>query len=279
LTSLALAIAVKGEWQPDRLLRDLRSAGAAASTEIHIACDPRHAPATVANGLNVHTQANASLFDLWGLAIAQSRSDWIAILHADALPAPGWFAAMREAIARDPRSDGYMGPVEPRFGPSDPRMAGYLTEYVQFHRPLDPRLSEVPGNNLVLPRTRLEGSGDFSKTRLLQQGLSPHAVETAVVLYSRQLRLGEYCGRRFRHGRAYAAARTPRLSLLIAIPLTAALPVVRTTRIMRHAWRHKPLRLAALRRLPAILLAESCWSAGELTGYVTRRPGDTSALD
>ena len=95
MTSLALAIAVKGEWDADQLLRDLRSAGADASTEIHVACDPEHAPATAPEGLNVHTKAKASLFDLWGLAIAQSRSDWVAILHADALPAPGWFAAMQ----------------------------------------------------------------------------------------------------------------------------------------------------------------------------------------
>jgi hypothetical protein len=279
LTTLALAIATKGEWDPDQLLRDLRSAGADAGTEIHVGCDPKHAPATAPDGLNVHTKPNASLFDLWGLAIAQSRSDWVVILHADALPAPGWFAAMDEAIARDPRPDGYLGPVEPRFRPSDPRMIGYLTEYVQFHRPLDPRLSEVPGNNLVLPRARVEGSGDFSKTRLLQRGLSPQAVEAAVVLYSRQFRLREYCDRRFRHGRAYAAARVPRLSILLAVPLTAALPLVRAARIIRHAWRHKPLRLASLRRLPAIILAEGFWSVGELVGYVTRRPGKTSALD
>jgi hypothetical protein len=279
LTSLALAIATKGEWDPDQLLRDLRSAGADSSIEIHIACDPEHAPATPPNGLSVHSKANASLFELWGRAIAQCRSDWVAILHADALPAPGWVPAMREAIARDPRTDGFMGPVEPRFGPSDPRMTGYLTEYVQFRRPLNPRLSEVPGNNLLLPRARLESSGDFSKTRLLRQGLSPQPVEAAVVLYSRRFRLGEYCGRRFRHGRAYAAARTPRLSLLLAVPLTAALPLIRTARIIRQAWRHKPLRLASLRWLPAIIVAESFWSAGELTGYVTRQEGDASALD
>src|SRR5206468_11179221 len=85
LTSLALAIATKGEWDPDQLLHDLRSAGADASTEIHIACGPEQAPATTPDGLHMHTKANASLFDLWGLAIAQCRSDWIAVLHADAL--------------------------------------------------------------------------------------------------------------------------------------------------------------------------------------------------
>ena len=279
MTTLALAIAVKGEWDAYRLLNALRSAGANSATEIHVACDPQHAPATVPDGLTVHSKANESVFGLWGLAVAETHSDWVAILHADALPAPGWFTAMSQAITRESLADGYIGPVEPAFGPSDPRMIGYLTEYVQFHRPRDPRLSEVPGSNLVLPRSRLESPGAFSKTRLLQKGLSPQWVDDAVVLYARPLRRRDYRGRRFRHGRAYAAARTPPLSMWIAIPLTAALPVIRTTRIVRHAWRHKSLRLAALRWLPAILLAESRWSAGELAGYLTGRPGDASALD
>jgi len=279
LTSLALAIAVKGKWDADRLLQDLRNAGAGSANEIHVACSPEHAPATAPQGLNVHAKANASLFDLWGLAIAQCRSDWIAILHADALPASGWFAAIQRSVETEGWKDGYWGPVEPRFDRSDPRTIGYLTEYCQFHRPLEPSLKEIPGSNLVLPRERIEATRDFSKTRLLRQGLAPRLVEDAVVLYARPFRFRDYCRRRFCHGRAFAASRTPRLSLLIAIPLTLALPLIRTTRIMRHAWHHKNPRLASLRWLPAILAAETCWSAGELAGYVTRRSGDASALD
>jgi hypothetical protein len=278
LSQLALAIATKGAWDADRLLQGLREAGVDASVEIHVACDPQHVPAAIPQGLAVHSKANASLFDLWGLAIAQSRSEWVAILHADALPAPGWLAAMHDAIGRG-SPDGYMGPVEPAFGPSDPRMIGYVTEYGQFHRPWDPWLKEIPGSNLVLPRTRLETTADFSKTRLLGQGLAPEFVENAVVRYARPFAFGDYCRRRFRHGRAYAAARTPRLSLLAALPLSLALPFVRAARVARHAWLHKALRLAALGWLPAILVAESFWSAGELTGYVTRRPGNAAVLD
>jgi len=279
VTSLALAIAVKGEWDADRLMQDLRKAGLDAATEIHIACDPENAPASTPAGLTVHRQANVSLFNLWGFAIAGTQSDWVAVLHADALPAQGWFSAMQRATGGERWKDGYWGPVEPEFGPSDPRMVGYLTEYCQFHRPLDPNLKEVPGSNLVLPRQRIEAAKDFSKTRLLRQGFSPRCVEDAVVLYARPYEFQAYCGRRFRHGRAYAATRAPRPSLFIAAPMTAALPLVRTARVLRHAWRHKQLRLASLRWLPAILVAETCWSAGEFAGYVTRQPGDASALD
>lgn len=278
MSNLALAIATKGAWDPDRLLRKLREVGADSSIEIHVACAPEHMPASPHQDLSVHSQANATLFDLWGLAISQSQSVWVAVLHADALPAAGWFESMTEAIGRS-SLDGYMGPVEPGFAPSDSRIIGYLTEYVQFHRPWDPRLKEIPGSNLVLPRTRLERTSDFSKTRLFRQGLSPQLVESAVVLYARPFRLGEYCARRFRHGRSYAADRTPPLSLIAAIPLVLALPLIRTLRVLRHAWRHKEVRGAAVCWLPAILLAESFWSAGELAGYVLCTPSDASRLD
>lgn len=281
MSSLALAIAVKGEWDPDRLLDRLSEAGVGPSVEVHVACDPAHAPVVTVPGLTIHVRENASLFELWGLAIDRCEAPWIAILHADALPVPGWLGGMNEAIEREGWADGYWGPIEPDFGPDDPRTVAYFTEYVQFRWPIPIDMKEVPGSNLVLPRQRLGFPGDdFSKTRLLgEEGLEPKLVEQARVRYARPYRFTEYCGRRFRHGRAYAAKRTPKVPLLKAIPMTLALPVVRADRILVHAWRYKQFRLPCLRRLPAILLAETCWSAGELVGYVTRRAGDESKLD
>ena len=277
MTSLALAIATKGEWDPQKMLAALTQAGIDPSTQVHVACDPAHLPEASTAGLSVHSLADASLFDLWGLAIEQAKADWIAILHADALPEPGWFAAMTNAIERDGWSDGYWGPVEPGFATSDARMIGYLTEYVQFNSPIAAGMKEVPGSNLVLPRQRLAG-GDFSKTRLLGEGLAPRLVETAKVRYARPLEFGEYCARRFRHGRAYAAKRAPRVPLAKAIPLALVLPVVRTWRVLSHAWHYPKLRAAALGWLSAIFAAETCWSVGELVGYVTRNPGNPSGL-
>jgi hypothetical protein len=280
LTGLGLAIATKGEWDPEKLLRILRKAGVGPAVEVHLACDPEHAPATSAPGLSIHLRENASLFELWGLAIDRCKTPWIAILHADALPAPGWFAAMNEAIEREGKADGYWGPVEPDFGPDDPRTVGYFTEYVQFRWPVPIDMKEVPGSNLVLSRQRLGFPGDdFSKTRLLGEGLKPKLVEQARVRYARPYRFVDYCGRRFRHGRAYAAKRTPKLSLIKAIPMTLILPAVRTDRILAHAFQHRQGGLSWLRWFPSILLAETCWSMGELVGYVTERPGDPARLD
>ncbi len=171
MSRLALAIAVKGAWDADQLVAALEAAGVPAGTEVHVACDPQFAPSAPPPSLFVHVTTGASLFELWGVAIANSSSAWVAVLHAAALPAPGWFAAMTREIERDGQSDGYWGPIEPKPAISADRMLGYLTEYCQFHRPLEPGLREVPGSNLVLPRERIGAATDFSKTRLLRQGL------------------------------------------------------------------------------------------------------------
>lgn len=277
MSGLALAIARKGAWDAHQLVQDLMAAGLPDSVEVHVGCDAEHVHWH--SRLLIHPAAGASLFDLWSLAIAGSRAPWIAVLHGDGLPSHGWFEAVTRTIDGDQWPDGYWGPVEPRAGSDARVMLGYLDEYCQFHRPIDVGMLEIPGSNLILPRARLGSSPHFSKTRLLREGLAPKFVPDAVVVYARANGFFDYCRRRFHHGRAYAAYRTPRLSLFKALPLTAALPFVRTGRVLRHAWRHRSLRYPVVRLLPGLLLAESCWSAGELTGYLTRRPGDAAALD
>lgn len=277
MSELVLAIAQKGVWDAHQLVRDLMAAGLPESVEVRVSCDAEHGHSHPR--ILVHAAAGASLFDLWSLAIAGSCAPWIAVLHGDGLPGPGWFDAMLREIERNQWPDGYWGPVEPRAGSDAKVMLGYLNEYCQFHRPIAVGMHEIPGSNLVLPRARLGSSHDFSKTRLLKGGLAPKFVADAVVFYGRSSDLLNYCRRRFHHGRAYAAGRAPPISLFKAFPLTAALPILRTGRVLRHAWRHRSLRFPVARLLPWLLLAESCWSAGELTGYLTRRPGKVAALD
>ncbi len=176
MTSLALAIATKGAWDPDQLLHDLRSAGADASTEIHIACDPEHAPATAPDGLAfirkpMHPCSSCGASRSRRAAPTGSRS---CMRTLSPRLAGSQQCTKRSRVILDRTATWALS--EPRFGPSDPRMIGYLTEYVQFHRPLDPELKEVPGSNLVLPRQRVEATEDFSKTRLLRQGLAPRLI-------------------------------------------------------------------------------------------------------
>jgi hypothetical protein len=286
VADLALAIAVKGDWDPAALRSALAAAGALDERfEIHLACDRVGPTKEALSGIAVHVRKDASLFQLWGIAAARSHAPHVAILHAHAPPAPGWGQAM---LAHLGEADALCGPVEPRYPASDPRIIGYLVEYVQFHRPKAPDLDEVPGNNLILRRSML-GSPEaleregFSKTPMLAAGaLKPLWVDEALVQHDRPFALGAFCTRRFRHGRAYGALQLstlPGAARAIAILKTPALPFVRTARILRHAGRLPAMRRAAFRHLLAILAAETFWSAGELVGALTGNPGPASGLD
>lgn len=279
MDNLSLALAVKGHWTAQDVLQKLQEAGVPNSVEVHLACDEDEAPCAAGGRLKIYAASSKSLFALWAIAIRGSRSPWVAILHPDALPAPGWFDAINEAIRKGDSKQGVWGPVEPAFGPFDSRMIGYLTEYVQFHRPVDPRLNEVPGSNLVLPRDVAESGETFNKTHLLRQGFSPTRVDKAMVLYDRSMNYLKFCQRRFRHARAYAADRPIKHSVIFFVIMTLFLPVIRVKRIFLNSWRHKHLRVATLRWLPAILMAETFWSVGELVGYWTGRSGNVAALD
>lgn len=284
MAELSLAIAVKGPWDVRGLTRALDAAGVMSPRfDIHLACD--RAPDGPSDGINVIVRDGLSLFRLWGIAAAQCRAPAIAILHGHAPPAPGWAEAMLAALGSE---QALCGPVEPGYPPSDPCITGYLVEYCQFHRPIAAGLREVPGNNLVLARSMLPSSAilerdGFSKTLMLATGsLQSTWVTDAIVEHRRPFALLAFCRRRYRHGRSYGATRLtqanapPRLILLGA---TGLLPLVRVARIVRHAWRHSALRFAVLRRLPAILLAETCWSAGEFVGTLTGQPGEAALLD
>lgn len=277
-------MAVKGSWDVHELTCALRAAGVMSPEfDVHLACEC--APRGSAEGIDVIVQENSSLFQLWGVAASRCRASAIAFLHGHAPPAPGWGQAMLAALG----SNGALcGPVEPSFEPTDRRIIGYLVEYCQFHRPVSAALSEVPGNNLILDRSMLPPvdqllRAGFSKTAMLSAGtLRPTWVNDALVRHQRPFALLPFCRRRFHHGRAYGAARlsqTGTARRIVLIAATPVLPLLRVIRIIRHGWRHSALRGAIIRRLPAMLLTELCWSAGELTGYITAHPGHVQLLD
>jgi len=227
-----------------------------------------------------------SIFQLWGQGTAASRARDVAILDIHCPPAPGLFAAVAAELKDDPEA--FFGPVEPAYDASDRRMVGYLVEYVQFHRPIAAGMGEVAGNNLVMRRDlageaqTLKTAG-FVKTQILPTlAQAPRLVPEAVVLHGKPYNRKGFSSRRYWHGRAFAAHRPgspgapPRLLALLFTPL---LPVLRVMRIHRHAARVEACRIAFWRFLPDLILAETCWSFGELVGYLTGDAGPARNLD
>ena len=284
MPELSLAIAIKGPWDCAELAGALQAAGAISPRiDIWVACD--RPPDKSVDGIKVIVREGVSLFQMWGGLVARCRSPYVAVLHGSAPPAPGWAQAMLASLGSH---QALCGPVEPGYPPNDPRITGYLVEYCQFHRPIAQGMNEVPGNNLVLAKAMLGSDAcierdGLSKTRLLGAGEFRAAwVNGAPVLHRRPFELLPFFRRRFRHARSYGATRLagpgapPRTILILC---TLFLPLLRVSRILRHAWRRPSLRAAVIRRLPAIVAAETCWSAGEFVGYVTAHTGNAALLD
>lgn len=100
-------------------------------------------------------------------AIFEARGEILAFLDDDALPAPGWLAALAEVLAR-PGAMAAGGPVEPRF---EGELPGWLGErYLPYLTVWDRGLEIVPlvyneyprGANMAFRREVFERLGRFS---------------------------------------------------------------------------------------------------------------------
>lgn len=280
--SLTLAVAAKGDCQPQTFFDALGAAGMLDTPEVEVivAHDAAWAMPTALPG-NVRLCAcpsGTSILKLWGVALAQAQQSYVAALDIRCPPQATWWARARQEIARG--TPLFFGPVDPGWDGRDARITGYLAEYVQFHGPLSADLDEVPGNNIVCRRDLLEAPAKlaaegFFKTFMIwklarEQQLAPRMFDDMVVLYRKPFAMGHYAKRRFIHGRCFAASRfdqpdqPPRL---LCLAFTPALPLLRLWRIYRAVARHGDMHRAFFWQLPRLALSELAWSVGEFMGY------------
>lgn len=289
MPSLSLAVACKGLIDARAFWQSIVPMITNADIEVHLAYDSAEQLEGMPQKVVPLFVESASVFQMWGAAIARSSSDYVAILHAACPVSEQWIDAISQAmIAGKPL---ICGPVEAQYERGDRRWVGYLVEYAQFHRPSAATLQEIPGNNFVLQRQLCGSKADlpvmgFSKTRLLpdwqERNIEICRVEAAIVRHERSLDYRSYRARRYYHGRAYATERVAhcaglkRAALILTTPLVAPL---RVYRIARHCLRVPRLRKPFLRFLPAIVLSELGWALGELAGYVSSAKVDDDCLD
>ena len=210
LTSLALAIATKGEWDPHQLLAALAEAGATRRTEVHLACDPAHRRRDTISGLSIHPRRRGFPVRAFGASRSRRPARLGRGPARGRASRTGWFAAMSDAIEREGRRDGYWGPVEPDFVAVRPA-----------HGRLSNRICAVSS----AARSRRErGSGKQSRpssaaARMFRRGFFQDSAAGAgpgaainrrrEVFYMRGRPLRGLLRPTLRHGRAYAAKRDP----------------------------------------------------------------------
>jgi len=283
---LSIAVAAKGICDPGVFIEALKREHAleSADVDVHIAHDEDW-PVEYCDLNDVITlhrcPSGTSILHLWGMAIARSGGEYVAVLDVRGPPDSGWLACVQLQIAQ--KTPMFYGPVEPGWANNDSRIVGYLAEYAQFSKPLASTLDEVPGNNVVCQRSLLDDplklvSEGFFKTfmvwRLEQEmALKPQKFDDMSVVYSKPFSRGHYMTRRYLHGRCFGATRhdnpgQPPITLCMLS--TLVLPLLRLWRIYRAVRRKPGLQRAFFRFFHLIVYSEVAWSYGELTGYIYR---------
>lgn len=280
---LSLAVAAKGACDLQLFLDALAADGiiAVADVDVHIAHDGRWSiePSAIPDNVILHAcPLDTSILKLWGVALARSTGQYVAVLDIKCPPAKGWLNSVMSEIDRSNAI--FFGPVDSAWDKTDRRIVGYLAEYAQFDSPLAAELDEVPGNNIVCQRSLLDDAEKlqkqgFFKTFMVwrlaaEQHLIPERIDNMIVQYRKPFRFIHYIKRRFNHGRCFGATRhdnagqPPRL---VCLGFTVLLPLLRTWRIYRVVRNRSDLRSAFYRFILLIISSECAWSAGEFFGY------------
>lgn len=294
MKGLSIVVAATGDCHPTAFLAALEAEGitCTAGVDVHIAFDQSCSLHMKPQPDNLHLHpcpTGTSILKLWGMAIACSRQEYIAVLDIHCPPMAGWFQRVMYEVRRGTRL--FFGPVNSAWAPADRRIVGYITEYAQFHAPLAKQLNEVPGNNLVCHRSLLNAPNmlierGFLKTFMIwklarEQDLVPERFNDMVVAYRKPFQLGSYLAQRKVHGRCFAAHRhdnpkqPPRVLCIVFTPL---LPILRVWRIYKAVRRDRVLTSAFVIHLPGIVLSEAAWSLGELLGYAFGEEGACESL-
>ncbi len=225
------------------------------------------------------------------LAVRAARSEIVALIEDTCVPSPQWLQTIRHVFA-DANVTAAGGPVTIDCGLPGRIIALACAEYGLFHPerltagagtaragpPLDDSPG-LPGNNLALRRSSLQclepGDDGFIESEVVTAlRASGHRVvfhPDMTVNYQFGDERGARLMSRFRHGRLYAGRRARaegaavRIAGLLKTPL---LPLVLCTRAA-STLRLPGLRPALWAALPWIVLQQTAWSAGELTGYLS----------
>ena len=187
----------------------------------------------------------------------------VACLEGRCVPPAGWGAAILEAHANHPDAKAIGGSVALGANASFVDELVWLCEYAAFAPPLaDREVADISGAHLSYKTEALRAESDLLEagaweTRIHLRWRGALRTTPVAIEFFNGMSFGAFLKQRLRYGRGYAAARGASFIYGFITPLLPFLLSLRTCRAARVK--------AAL--LPAVFLAHTAWSVGELLGY------------
>jgi GT2 family glycosyltransferase len=210
-----------------------------------------------------------------GMALADT--DWVAFIDEDAVPAPGWSAALRQAIAEDD-ADCIIGAIDYEVSGGYWGVALWFVEFGSVHPYMPKReLTGGPSANMAVRRELFAQGGGFpedwrsseelvAQARMIAAGKRMIFEPTLVVFHFNQSGAGRVLGHLFLYGRFGARLRRafPFLPGARAVRhpfLSMGLWLARLGQMTRRiAVARKAPKLQFLLHLPAIIVCLVTWN-------------------
>jgi GT2 family glycosyltransferase len=217
--------------------------------------------------------------------IFAARGRYVAVIEDHCVVTPKWATSLVGAHERGVSVVG--GPVR-NAAPRIRDWAAFLFEYSGYMEPSDGGpTDDLTGMNVSYDGNAIEAIDDLLRDgrwegwlhrRLRERGFSLHCDADAVIEHAKDFGVREFCSQRYHYARAYAAMRSPDLSMLERIVHAVATPVVVPLllgRIVRNVLARRAHRRELVLALPLLLLYCVVTAIGEAPGYVW---GDRGSL-
>jgi hypothetical protein len=225
----------------------------------------------------IECDVGATLPDLWGRAIADTKGEMIALLDGDCPVADDWLNAALALAAQV--HDLVGGAVEPRGLKTSAAWAAYFCDYGAFLPPMMPGAArEIAGDNLIVRRALLAHAPEFVQPRfwkayfvhaLATRGIVGWNTPTLVINYAKNYAAREWLARRFRHARCFGAMRfanKPALRRIGFGALAPLVPAILFARVARNVLPKRRFLHEFVSALPMIVAGVTAWGVGEWVG-------------
>ncbi len=278
---LSIVVASRSsEDSPDACLAALRDQ-CTTGVEVLLAVEDDTGPAGApTEGTSWYTRIDGHglVNHLWAAGVQRASGRIVSLLAASVIPDPNWIQRTIAAHGNDIHAIG--GPIEPGQGLGIVDWAAYFCRY-SAHRAasaIAPR--ELAGDNVSYLADALHRYADvyrdgfwetFVHDRMRQDGLRLEWIDDRVVRMCPVPSVGSFSRQRYRHGRIFGQMRShdmpgrAKLTRILASPVVPFLLAARAARPVRG---RQGLMTTFIAALPLTLWFFTCWTFGELVGYL-----------